>query len=169
MNIREALMAEHSKKQADLIARFIVQHPASLAELMDCFFADQYRLCQRAAWPVAKLTDTHPELLLPYIPKMLAHLEQPTHDAVVRNTVRILQTIEIPEDLIGETYNKCFQYLQDPKYPAAIRVFAMTVLSNIAMKFPELKEELIPVIEHHLPHGSAGFQNRARKELKRLK
>lgn len=169
MNIREALMAEHSKKQADHIARYVAINPEALDELMECFFADQYRLCQRAAWPVGKLADTNPDLLLPYLPKMLSNLEHPIHDAVIRNTVRILQSITIPEDLIGEVYDICFHYLQDPKYAVAIRVFAMTVLTNIALRFPELKEELIPIIEHHQPYGSAGFQSRARKELKRLR
>ena len=44
----------------------------------------------------------------------------------------------------------------------------MTVLSNIACQFPELKDELIMTIEEHMPFGSAGFVSRGRKVLNRL-
>jgi len=51
----------------------------------------------------------------------------------------------------------------------AIRVFSMTVCANITFKYPSLAQELIPVIEEHIPHGSAGFRARGAKLLKQLK
>lgn len=51
----------------------------------------------------------------------------------------------------------------------AVRVFAMTVLANLAKQLPELKNELIPLIEDQLPYGSAAFISRGRKLLKELK
>jgi hypothetical protein len=55
------------------------------------------------------------------------------------------------------------------KQPIAVRVFSMTVLCNLAGKLPELKNELIPLIEDQMPYGSAGFISRGRKVLKDLK
>ena len=96
-------------------------------------------------------------------------LDNPSHNAIVRNTVRVLQNIEIPEELEGEIYERCFDYLNDPKEKPAVRAFSMKVLSNIAMIYPELKEELIKSIELHFPYGSKGFKSRGKKELERLR
>ncbi|GHN02752.1 hypothetical protein WSM22_42410 [Cytophagales bacterium WSM2-2] len=57
----------------------------------------------------------------------------------------------------------------DKKEPVAVRVFSMTVLGNLAVKVPELRNELIPLIEDQMPYVSAGFVSRGRKVLKQLK
>jgi hypothetical protein len=44
----------------------------------------------------------------------------------------------------------------------------MTVLANIAMEEPDLKDELKIVIEDGLPYGSAAYISRAKKTLKQL-
>ena len=50
MDIREALLAEHSKGQTTKIVRYIDGDPVRFAELMKLFLGDTYRLSQRAAW-----------------------------------------------------------------------------------------------------------------------
>jgi hypothetical protein len=89
------------------------------------------------------------------------------HVAVKRNIMWLLQDIEIPRQLYGLLTHKCFA-LMDPKETIAVRVFAMSVLANIAMHEPDLKKELRIVIEDQLPYGSAGYLSRARKVLKAI-
>jgi len=57
MDIREALLAEHSKRQTMKIVRYINGDPARFAELMKLFLGDTYRLSQRAAWAVNYCAD----------------------------------------------------------------------------------------------------------------
>lgn len=142
--------------------------PSRMDELMDCFFDKDLRLCQRASWPVGMLADRIPNLLIPYLEKMLVNLDTPHHDAIIRNTFRALQNMAIPEEVEGLAFEKAFDFLLNPANAVAIRVFAMTVCGNIALKYPELKQELIPVIEEQFPYGSAGFKSRAKRVLKSL-
>jgi hypothetical protein len=100
---------------------------------------------------------------------MLNNLDTPLHDAVIRNTFRTLQNLDVPEEIEGLAFEKAYDFLANPQNAIAIRVFAMSVCGNIARKYPELKEELIPLIEEQLPYGSAGFINRGMKVLKALK
>ena len=169
MKIKEVLREDHSKVHAQLIADEAIGNEKALEDLMECFFDDHYRLCQRAAWPVGIIGQQRPELIFPYLPKMIRALDNPRHDAVIRNTVRTLQYMAIPEELQGEVYDKCFQYLSGVKYPPAIKVFSATVLANMAMEIPELKEELIIILEEQMVFGTAGFVNRAGKLLKSLR
>lgn len=167
--IYNLLLLPQTKSNRDRIVNFILDTPKKISELMECFFSEDNRLSQKASWPMTISGDKKPQLLLPYLKEMLNKLDEPVHDSLVRNTIRVFQVIDIPEDLEGDVYDKCFDYLCDPKIAIAIRVFSMTVLSNIALKYPDLKEELIRTIELYYPQGSVGFKSRARKEIKRLK
>ena len=151
------------------VLRAIEEQPSRMEELMDCFFDKNLRLCQYASWPAGMIADHSPELIIPYLQKMLNNLDTPHHDAVIRNTFRTLQNLDIPEEIEGLAFEKAFDFLANPQNAIAIRVFAMSVCGNIALKYPELKHELIPVIEEQLPFGSAGFKNRGMKVLKALK
>ena len=166
---RELCQGRHSKKVALKIIDDVLRDPSRMDELMECFFDDELRICQRAAWPVGMISEHNPHLILPYLEEMLLNLEHSKHDALIRNTFRTLQNMDVPEDIEGLAFEKAFNYLLNPQNAIAIRVFAMTVCANIAKKYPELKHELIPVIEEQIPYGSAGFVNRGHKILKALK
>ena len=166
MDIRQALMTEHSKQQTMAIVEYIGEDPKRFAELMKVFFEGEYRLTQRAAWPMNYCAERHPTLILPYLPKLLDCLErEDMHDAVRRNVVRLLQYIEIPKRLTGKVYSHCIDLLDDADQPAAVRAFAMTVATRIAKSEPDLINELRLIVSKHLPHATAAFRARAKQVL----
>ncbi|MDQ3009238.1 MAG: hypothetical protein M3X11_00835 [Acidobacteriota bacterium] len=166
MDIRQALMAGHSKQQTMSIVEFIGDDAHRFAELMKLFFAGEYRLTQCAAWPMSYCVELHPELIRPYLPKLLNCLERnDQHDAVKRNVLRLLQYIEIPKRLIGKVYSRCVDLIDDPYQPVAVRAFALTVATRIAKSEPDLLNELRLIVSKHLPHTTAAFQKRAREIL----
>ncbi|MEE9438044.1 MAG: hypothetical protein V3V14_03520 [Saprospiraceae bacterium] len=152
-----------------ILSNEVISNPDKVKELMACFFSKEIRICQRASWVVSKVVDTSPLIIYPYLEKMVANLSNPMHDAVVRNTFRVLQYIDIPEEFEGRVYDISIEYLLDLKQAIAIRVFAMTTAANIVMIHPELVNELSIIIEEHLPHGSSGFRARGKKILKQIR
>lgn len=167
MDIRATLSNGHSKEMRDAIIAYVDKDPQRMASLMDCFFDDNIQINQRSSWPLSFIARKHPQLMQPYHQQMVDNLNNPKHNAVVRNTVRIYEDIEIPESIEGQLFEKCYEYVADPKLPTAIRAFSLTILEKLMNKFPELKHEVLDLIREHLPHGSAGFQNRAKKILQR--
>jgi hypothetical protein len=170
MNWTKEILKEHSKRQCDKIVTYVGNNPERFARLVAVFLEGPYRITQRAAWPLSYCVEKHPELLRPHWKKILAFVDKPgVHDAVKRNVLRMFQFVRVPKVYQGLTAELCFKLLANTKEPVAIRVFAMTVLANMAKEVPELKNELIPIIEDHLPYASAGFLSRSRKVLKQLK
>ncbi len=167
MDLKTELLREHSKVQALKITAYIGNDPKKFDQLMTLFFDKEYRVTQRAAWVVSHCGKNHPELIIPYIDKMIKNLKKEVHVAVVRNTLRLLQDMDIPPHLWGITADICFKIMES-NAPIAVKVFGMTVLANICEKEPDLKNELRLIIEDQLPYGSAGFKSRANKILKRL-
>lgn len=168
MNIKAEILKEHSKTQTVKIADYIGKDEAKFKLLMECFFSSENRLAQRASWVVSSCCGSSPELINPYLKKMVSLLDKDVHDAVKRNTVRILQSIDIPDKLQGEVLDKCFALLSNKATTVAIKAFSMTVLSSICKSYPELREELKVIIEDQIEYEKPGFVSRGRKVLKEL-
>lgn len=169
MSIREILSSEHSRSATNTILSMIHNDHSLLSDLMECFLDNDLRICQRAAWPVGDLGEKFPTLISPYLPQLIAALEHPKHDAIVRNTVRTWQNMPIPEAYQGKVYEICFQYIIEPKVAIAIRAFSMTVCAQICKQIPELADELILAIEDQMENGSAGICSRGRRVIKMLR
>ncbi len=169
MDIKAALVKDHSKAITDKIVKYVGNNDERFSELVDVYLKGPYRITQRAAWPLSYCVMAHPTLIDSHLTKILKFVKQPgNHESVKRNTVRLLQFIEIPKRFHGKVVDMCFGYLTDPKEPIAIKVFSMTVLANLVKGIPELKKELKIVIEDQMPYGSAGFISRGKKVLKEL-
>jgi len=168
MNIRAALQREHSKENTEKIVEYFKSDDERLSELMDIFFNDSWELVQRAAWAVGKLGEKT-NLLIPYIDQMAANIQKPgVHDAIIRNTVRTWQFMNIPDKHLGQVAQLCFDYLEKHETPIAVKVFSMVVLEKVVKREPELKNELKFLIEEQLPYGSAAFKSRGKKVLASL-
>jgi hypothetical protein len=166
MDIRQALLEEHSKRQTMAIVEYIGGDPARFSVLMDVFFEGEYRTTQRAAWPLNYCAERNPELIYPYLERLVDLLaRKDVHNAVRRNIARLLQYISVPDHLRGKLYALCMDLVDDAGEAVAVRVFALTVAANIARSEPDLTGELRLIVEKHLPHTTPAFRSRARRIL----
>ncbi len=168
MDIHKKLFAPQLTANRTAIVEYIGRDPKRFAVLMEAFFTDDPLLSQRAAFSFGFIAKLHPDLLYPYLERLISNLKNPVHDAIKRNTVNALQQVSIPEPLWGEAFDNCYQLLTAAQEPIAIKVFSMTVLLHIVQQVPELKDELRIAIEDQWPYGSSGFRNRGAKVLRAL-
>jgi len=169
VKLRQEILREHSKAQCAKIVKWVGSNQQRFDELFSLFLTDEYRVAQRAAWPVSYCVMAYPSLINKHWKQFIKNLKKPgLHDSVKRNSVRLMQDIIIPGKYQGEVMDICFRYLGSPSEPLAVKVFSMSVLANLAKAYPEIKGELKLVIEDQLPHQTAGFKSRAKKVLKQL-
>jgi hypothetical protein len=167
MDLLQLLRSEHSKKQTDRIVRHIGDDPARFAILMDLFFKGEYRITQRAAWPLSYCVRAHPALIGPYFKPLLDNLaRKDIHVAVIRNTVRLLQDVDIPKKYHGRVMSTCFEFIQSPETPIAVKAFSLTILANLSSLYPEIRGELKLIIEEQWEHATPAFRSRAKMILK---
>ena len=169
MNLYQQIANEHSKQNAVRVAAYIGGDREKFDELMQIFFSDEKKMVNRAAWVMSHAVDKYPHLIVPYIGEFIPMLKSHKLVAVRRNIARVLQYVNIPEEYQGELVNICFDILLNPKDALAVQAFSMTILYNITLEQPELKDELILVIEDMLPNGSPGIKSRGKKTIKALK
>ena len=167
MDLKEQILKEHSKKQCNKIVNWVGKDKKKFNELFYLFLHSEYRITQRAAWPLSYCAIAHPHFIENNFEELVGNLKQPgLHDSIKRNTVRLLQSVDIPEKYEGTVMEICFKYLESPGEAVAIKAFSLTVLGRLAKKYPEIIPEIKLLIEEQLPHQSAAFISRAKKFMK---
>ena len=164
MDLQKSLAAEHSKKQCDRIVKYIGDDKKRFAELIRVFFKGEYRITQRAAWPLSYCVRLHPQLIQPYFKPLLDNLSRKDiHVAVIRNTLRLLQDTPIPKKYHGRVMSLCFDLLQSHDTPIAVKAFSLTVLHQLSKEYPDIAAELRLIIEEQWEQATPAFRSRARK------
>jgi hypothetical protein len=167
MDLRQTILAEHSKANCNKIVKWVGKSQKRFTELFNLFLYSEYRVNQRAAWPLSYCVIAYPELISPHLVKLVRNLHKPgIHDSIKRNTVRLLQYIDIPKRFHGKIMYICLRYISSPDGPVAVKAFSLSILQNLSQLYPELKNEVKLIIEERWPCETAAFHSRAKKFLK---
>ena len=164
-HIQALLDQGHSKELRNEIVEYVSNSKKRMNALMFFFFHDNLQYNQRSSWSVGKIGIDNHKLVEPHLDDMVKVLDNPKHDAVVRNVLRIFEDLPIPEQLEGYLCDKCFEYVENPQYVVALRAFGLTVLQKIARSYPELQAELVALVKEKMPMGTAAFKVRGRRVL----
>lgn len=166
MHLKSEILKEHSKAQTQKIVNWVGSSQERFDELVTLFLGNEYRVTQRAAWPLAFIAIEYPQLAKKHLTVFVQLLGNETvHKAVRRNIVRLLQFIEIPKKLHGTIMNHCFEFIADVHETAAIKAFSLTILQNLSKQYPEIKQELKTIIEERWAYETPAFHVRARRLL----
>lgn len=172
MNIREQILAEHSRANADRVLHYVLEDKRRVKPLMKLFLGEEYRVVQRLAMVVGDLGRLQPTWLSPWHKAMIASGNAPLHDSVKRNVLRYFSELplsSIEEEDQGEILDLAFRLFESPTEAVAIRVYGMQIVANFSAVFPELKDELRGLIEITIAEGTTpGFRSRGTKILRQL-
>lgn len=169
MKLREEILKEHSKAQCSRIVQWVGKDQKRFDELFSLFLNDEYRVVQRAGWPISYCVQKYPKFIQKHFAGLIKNLRKPNlHNAVKRNTVRLLQYTNVPEKFQGDIMDICFTYICTPEEAAAVKAFSLTVLQNLARQYPDIRNELKIIIEERWDYESVAFKSRAKKLLKEL-
>lgn len=167
MNLLSVLQNAYTKKQATEIVNWIGNNQQRFDNLLHIFLNSDYKIVQRAAWPLSYCVVNHPPLIDKHYKTLLKQLnsnEKPP--AVRRNILRSLDQIDhIPEKYHGIIMDACFRYIEDPNEAIATQAFALGILAKLSKIYPEIKPELCTIIESRLPNAAPAFKSRGKKIL----
>lgn len=170
MDLKEALINERSKAQKDEIVNWVGKSEARFNQLFSLLMNEDHRIVQRAAWPLSDCVINNPGFISDKYDELIMKLQEDgVHDAVKRNITRILQHVDIPEDYCGGVMDLAVNFVASPKEAVAIKAFSLTILQNIALKYPEIVPEIKLLITDQFDRQTPGFKSRATRFLKAFK
>jgi hypothetical protein len=153
-----------------LVISYIWEHPESMDILLGIATDDTQSRNWRAMYLVDQIHDQYPELVLPYFPKMTKFLLSTKNSSKKRHLLKLISSHDVPEKDLVVLLEFCIQEFTNAAEPVAVRVHAMQILYNIALKEPDFAGELIDLIENEIEyHGSAGIANRGWKLVNKLR
>ncbi len=169
MELRKEILKEHSKAQCNAIVHRVGGSQEKFDELFHLFLHGDRMIAQRASWPVGYCVAAHPHFIDKHWKPFIENLRRTDlHDAVKRNSVKMLQFLTIPKKYQGDVMDTCFGFLEKPGEAVAVKVFSMTVLQNLSRHYPDIIPEIRLLIESQLADQTAGFKSRAKHCLKQL-
>jgi 8-oxo-dGTP diphosphatase len=160
-----------SMKEADWIATSAIENPAIFNKLLEYSFSDDKKLAFRASWTLTKVCDKFPEIIYPFLPYVVESLNKIDNESAQRSFLRIISLSEMDKLSTrhhGILAEHCFGALKSGLSAIAIKAYAMEIIYNLVLIYPELHNELSATINMMEGEGSAGIVARGRMILKKL-
>ena len=169
LNIKNELLPDIREFKAPALAQKIL-HSNQISELVSLAFERDPLLSSRAMWVLGHCSDLDYDCIKPYHIKLVNNLKQKDlHNGVIRNTLRLFQKHPVPKETESFILDKCFDYIKNPTEAIAVRAFAITVVFNISMPYPELLNELLIILNHlSETEDGPGIRSRVKNTIKAI-
>lgn len=169
MNKEEIFELIDSWDNLEILIAEIGNNPEYFDLLMDITLNSTDKNSWRAAYIADKIHDNNPELIYPYLKTIISILKTLKDLSKKRHFLKLLSMNDLPKNQFGFLVDFCLNTLSSSE-PPAVRVHAMQILFNISETEPELKPELIQIIEQEIEYRStAGIISRGTKILNKLR
>ena len=168
MEIREFLGLHSSRINADILVDKIEEDPNIFDTVWGIMLEDADPVSMRAAWSIMIFAEKHPYFLEPRIPEIVKILPGVKSAGVRRCLLKVISLLPIPKKQSGIIFDYCFDIIESPSAEIAPKAYAMTILYTISQMEPDLKPELMALLESQLDEESAGVRARASILLTKL-
>ena len=168
MDFRSLLTDLPSSAEKDLLVAQVIQSDTHFDKLLKLALYEKDPVAWRASWVVDGSDELKPGLARKHISKIVRALPGMESKGSLRSILRMLTRYDIPEKHQGLLIDLCFSYLVSELYPVAVKVHAMQILYNHVLLYPELKGELITVINDQVENNSVGFKSRGKNLIKQM-
>jgi hypothetical protein len=147
----------------------VLADPRILAILLRLIGEEDQRLAWRCSWIIDHVSVNSPHLLADKLQLLIIPFLSSRNSSLLRHLSRILCQYTLPESYLGSIINRSYDLITSDE-PVAVRVNTLQLLFNLTRNFPELKGELIAVLERLLEEqSSGGLINRSNRLLSQLR
>lgn len=170
MDIRSEIVSIRQTRHKEEFIRLFEKHPSYLKPLLEEIFAlSEYPYKEYASWILVHLSKSSQLNIQPYYNQLVDVIFK-THDqTVLRNVVNCLSVLEIETYRESELIDKLISFLQDPKNKVALHVYSIYLLIQFVKKYPELKSEIIEIINLNERGKTAAYKVAKRNFLAQVK
>ena len=113
---------------------------------------------------ICSADEAYPGLAEDYVGRLYEYIPGSNHRSVQRCFMRTLSRYPLTsdEELLGVYYDFCFKLITDQSAPVAVRYYGMYFSYQTCLLEPDLKFELLPLLDEVVKHDSSGMKVRAK-------
>lgn len=148
VNLQERILAIRNERNFAAQQQHFEQNQAEISELIS-FISDEhpYPFPEYASWILTHLARKNKALIEPFQHQLTDFLFETENQSVLRNLVNTLSGLKLTDYRESELVDLLISYIQNHENKVALQVYSMQVLLQFVQKYPELKQEIIEVIE----------------------
>jgi hypothetical protein len=167
----ESKLVDSSRMIAEILTADIANEQERFDEMFELALLDKYPISMRAARIVTLCHYKNRKLILPHLYKILESVETTKVDGVKRSFLKILSETPLPpdENFQVRLVDLSFSFVQNNKEAIAVRAFSIDILIKLSKTYPDLKSELIPMLQNMVEDSSKGLQSKCSKILRKMK
>ncbi len=164
-SIKEVLASRFNKDQ---FLSLIQESPNTMEETFQLALGSETPVSWRAAWVLNHATSKNDQRIKNHASKIIEILNT-KEDGHQRELLKLLDKIEIDEELEGILFDKCVTIWEAVEKSPSVRVVAFRVLAQVAIKYPEMKNELAFLTQdHYVDSLSPGIKRSLKKTIEKL-
>jgi hypothetical protein len=167
-NLTVSLGNDRSSENRQMWTDYLIKEQVELIHLTELLDAE-HPVGMRFTWLLGHILEENPGQIAPIVSYCFEHRNQYTFPGIKRTLAKMFWLAGVPEKIEGLVVDELFKWVLDPKIKVAVKVYGIDALCNMVLKYPDLKEELLIVIDDQLDKNSVAFRARAKKVLKVLK
>lgn len=147
----ETILVDSSRAIAEFAVDFIAKNSQYFNDLMQLAFAKKHQLSMRAAHVAEMCTAINPDYFNPYIEEILKNIGS-YDEGVKRSFLKFFFTYNerLNDEMTGLLVDHCFRFLNGASEAIAVKHYSSKILYEISNKEPDLKYELIAVLEDQI-------------------
>ena len=170
MNEKEMTGLLESWENLPLLIHQVTEQPGEINLLMNIALHSDHDKSWRAAWVADKVNDKKPELITPFLEKIITRLKRETDTGKKRQFLKLISLNEIPGKHFAFLTDYCYQCFTSASEPVGVKVHALQILFNLSEKETDLKPELLSLIDFELENDpKAGIKARGKNLAKILR
>lgn len=144
-----------------------IQNSETIPELIALCYTVKYPFPQYSSWLLSHVAENHREKLLPFQQDLINVFLKCSDHSTQRNLANTLLKFPETDYKSGEMMDYLFRFLQDSNTKVALKAYAMYLLVPLVKPYPELKRELLLVIQSRISAESQAYKG-AVKKVERL-
>lgn len=153
--------------QSEKVTAAVLADPALFSIVFEGMLVDDPLVRMRCADAVEKITEQHPEWLLPHKKTLLRQVAKIEQQEVRWHAAQLFPRLPLTKAERGAVVKILHTYLTDKS--GIVRTFAMQALADLAEQDESLRAPVIAQLEELTRTGTPAMQSRGRKLLAQLK
>lgn len=170
MTIREIVIKVSIERNFKEYQDYFHSNPKEYKKLIKLITEEEtYPIPEYASWILSHFCKTDTSIIQSYYNTIVDTLFKIKNQSVRRNLINVIDHLELTNYRESELIDLLISFINDFENKVAVQVYSIQVLTKFVKKYPELKPEIVEVIELNSENKSPAYSASMRKFYRKTK
>lgn len=161
----------YNSRDLKFCVAYFQQHTNQIAELVDVAVRnEEYPFPEYSSWILTHIAKWDKSVVAPFYNNLIDNiLVESDNQTVLRNNLNTIHCLEISDYKESEFIDRLISFIQNGENKVALQVYSIYLLVHFIKKYPDLKIEIVPLVEMYYTDRSPAYKAAVRKFMQKIK